>query len=760
MKRLILASAVILGWAAAALGAEPGMLISLRAVHMLNNEQASRATPVAFEATVTYYNPGDVDLFVEDGGEAVYVETATNAHLSPGDRVEVKGRVRASFRPEVLAESVTVTGHGSLPRPLAADFGQLIRAERDCQLVTVRGVVRSADMVVNQALHSMYLHLLMDGGSIDASVTGNDTAGLAKLLDAEVEVTGVAAGRFDSKNQLTGILLEVSTVANVKLLKQNKAAPEMLPVTPMDEVLAGYHVLDQRRRTRVRGTITYFEPGSAMVLQSGAKSIWIMTQSTTPVHVGNLADATGFPEISGGLLALSEGQIREDGEVSPIVPRPVTEPDLASGVYAFDLVSTEGQVLTSLRQASQDEYLLVANGHLFSAIYHHPDEADGVRLPAMKAIAAGSLVRVTGIGMVTYGSNPFKGPVSFSLLLRSYGDIVVVEKPSWLTVRNLTGGVSVLVALVIAFGVRQWILERKVHGQTIALAGRIEAKAALERRMALLEQRRSRILEDINGSRPLAEIIEQITGLVAFTLNGAVSWCEIADGARLGASWNEALGRRILRQDIVSHSGQALGVLFAALDEADPGDEEEVEALAMGARLALLAIETRRIYSDLLYRSEFDQLTDIHNRFSLDKELQRCIEEARQQAGIFGLIYIDLDRFKQVNDVYGHHVGDLYLREAARRMKAQLRAIDILARLGGDEFAALLPAVRRRADAVEVAQRLERSFDEPFVLDGFTLSGSASVGIALYPEDGASKDKLFTAADAAMYLAKEAKLGN
>jgi len=127
MKRLILASAVILGWAAAALGAEPGMLISLRAVHMLNNEQASRATPVAFEATVTYYNPGDVDLFVEDGGEAVYVETATNAHLSPGDRVEVKGRVRASFRPEVLAESVTVTGHGSLPRPLAADFGQLIR---------------------------------------------------------------------------------------------------------------------------------------------------------------------------------------------------------------------------------------------------------------------------------------------------------------------------------------------------------------------------------------------------------------------------------------------------------------------------------------------------------------------------------------------------------------------------------------------------------------------------------------------------------
>ena len=119
-----------------------------------------------------------------------------------------------------------------------------------------------------------------------------------------------------------------------------------------------------------------------------------------------------------------------------------------------------------------------------------------------------------------------------------------------------------------------------------------------------------------------------------------------------------------------------------------------------------------------MHRSEFDLLTDIHNRFSLDKYLDTRIEEARQKAAIFGLIYVDLDLFKQVNDLYGHHIGDLYLQEVPLRMKQQLRTDDMLARLGGDEFAVLLPLVRNRAEVEEIAQRLEHCFDDPFLLEG------------------------------------------
>jgi diguanylate cyclase (GGDEF)-like protein len=177
----------------------------------------------------------------------------------------------------------------------------------------------------------------------------------------------------------------------------------------------------------------------------------------------------------------------------------------------------------------------------------------------------------------------------------------------------------------------------------------------------------------------------------------------------------------------------------------------------MAAELVTLAIETRRLYSDLLRRSEFDLLTDIHNRFSFDKRLDAQIEEARFNAAIFGLIFIDLDEFKQVNDVYGHLVGDLYLQEVAMRMKHQLRPADTLARLGGDEFAALLPTVRSRTDVEEVARRLEHCFEEPYALEGFVITGSASVGIALYPEDGATKDDLLSTADAAMYVRKHTR---
>ena len=126
-------------------------------------------------------------------------------------------------------------------------------------------------------------------------------------------------------------------------------------------------------------------------------------------------------------------------------------------------------------------------------------------------------------------------------------------------------------------------------------------------------------------------------------------------------------------------------------------------------------------------------------------------------AGIFGLIYIDLDDFKRINDFHGHHIGDMYLQEMALRMKRQLRPHDTLARLGGDEFAVLVPVVRSRADVQEIAHRLERCFDEPYPIEGIVLHPAASVGIALYPQDATTKDRLLITADADMYKAKNTK---
>ena len=344
------------------------------------------------------------------------------------------------------------------------------------------------------------------------------------------------------------------------------------------------------------------------------------------------------------------------------------------------------------------------------------------------------------------GASPFVHDMRSRILPRSPEFFAVLAGPGWQNVRNLTQLAWLLLIVVLAAGVRGWYLEYKTRRQIGSLA--------------YVEQRRSRILEDINHSEPLAGILERITELVSVRLNGAPCWCRIADGATLGNRpallTSESL--RTVEHPIDARSGPPLGAIFAAFHARTRPSPAEKEALAMAAGLATLAIETSRLYSDLVHRSEFDLLTDVPNRFSMEKTLGTLIQGARQSAGIFGLIYIDLNEFKQVNDAYGHQAGDLYLQEMARRMKRQLRPCDTLARLGGDEFAVLVSEVRNRAEVQEIATRLECCFEEPFMGEGYVVHGSASIGIALYPGDATTRDGLLSSADNAMYKAKYTRM--
>jgi diguanylate cyclase (GGDEF)-like protein len=752
------AAGAVLGCAAAAGTDAPAPLTSLRAIHQLSNPEASHLLPVAFEATIIYFRPYEKTMFVQDDGVAIYVQAAADSRLVPGDRVFIRGTTEPSFRPYILSSEIRLVRHETLPRPVFATYDELIRAERDCQWVTVRARVRTADLVPSSNVLSTILHMQADGGEIDATVDSSDPGPLKGLLDADVEVTGAASGRFDGKMQQTGVLLHVNSLSDVKVIERAGSDPWSIPVTPMDRILTTYHVQDQTQRVRVRGTITYYQPGLELVLQDGDKSLWIMTESRAPLRVGDEADAIGFPAVRDGFLTLMGGEIHDRSEYRPVVPQNEGYRLLTSSKHIFDLVSIDATVVAAVREATQDEYLLSTDGELFSAIYRHPvsSNAEPLPPPSMKQVPAGSKVRVTGICMLAR-SNPFDGQVPFDILMRSFDDIAVIARPSLLNVVNLSIALGLLLLVLLAVATWGWTMKAKVRRQTAALATRIEAEAALERRMAQLEQRRSRVLEDINGTRPLAEILEQVTDLVSFHLYGALCWCEIAGGARLGGYPTDAENMRIVEHLITGRSGSALGVLFAAFGRATEPTPEELEALSGGAGVAGLAIETRRLYTDLRHRSEYDQLTDIHNRFSLEKYLDSLIEEARETAGVFGLIYIDLDQFKQVNDLYGHRIGDLYLQEVALRMKSQLRGADMLARLGGDEFAALLPLVGSRHQVEEIALRLERCFDDPFEVNSHTLRGAASVGVALYPEDGLSKDSLLSAADAAMYVAKHTR---
>jgi diguanylate cyclase (GGDEF)-like protein len=736
------------------LAAAPAALTSLSAIHDLSNARASQGLPVAFEATVTYFRGYDHLLFIQDGGVAIFVRPPPDdklipGSLVPGDRVLVRGTTQESFRPIVVGSSITRLYRGTLPGSVPASFDELIRAQHDGMLVTVRGVVRAADMVLNSATGrtNVRLQLEADGGHFQADVNSQDALALSKFLDAEVEVTGADSGEFDNKMQQIGVRIHVSTLADIRILKHSSDSPWSLTVTSMDQVLNSYHVDDLSHRVLVHGTITYYLPGSAIVLQDGNRSLWVATNSRAPLRVGDIAFVTGFPDAHGGLSTLSDGEVKDSRVLAPVVPLNATWEQLAfwnvdkPNGHQFDLVSMEGQVLTEVREASQEEYVLAAGDRLFTAIYRFPSGVD--QHFAMMQVPQGAKVRVTGICLIVDPNTSNKGrDVPFNILLRSADDIAVVANPPWLNVRHLILVAGILLLAVIALSLRAWLVERGARRQIAA--------------MAYLERRRSKILEHINASGPLAETLERITELVSASLNGAPCWCQIVDGARLGnlPPQMPAPSLRVVERPIPSRLGVRLGVIFAAFDARTKPRPAEIEALDLAAGLATLAIETARLYSDLIHRSEFDQLTDVENRFSVERCLDEQIQAARQSAGIFGLLYVDLDGFKKVNDNYGHHVGDLYLQEAAQRMKRQLRPGDMLARLGGDEFAALLPAARSRADVEEIRQRLQRCFDEAFRIEDHVLRGSVSIGIAMYSEDGNTPDSLFSAADSAMYRAK------
>jgi diguanylate cyclase (GGDEF)-like protein/PAS domain S-box-containing protein len=178
------------------------------------------------------------------------------------------------------------------------------------------------------------------------------------------------------------------------------------------------------------------------------------------------------------------------------------------------------------------------------------------------------------------------------------------------------------------------------------------------------------------------------------------------------------------------------------------------------ANIVATAVERQEARNRLTYLAQYDPLTSLPNRRRLAHSLEDAIAAAARAQGRAAVMFIDLDRFKNVNDMLGHGVGDQLLVQAAKRLSACARADDVVARLGGDEFALVLPALDGDGVAADVAARVIEALAQPFYLEGQQLFVSASVGIATYPENGRDAETLLKNADTAMYGAKNGGRNN
>ena len=230
--------------------------------------------------------------------------------------------------------------------------------------------------------------------------------------------------------------------------------------------------------------------------------------------------------------------------------------------------------------------------------------------------------------------------------------------------------------------------------------------------------------------------------------------------------WRQLVRSRTLLKAVASvpivQEDKAIGTLHLVSRERNAFDEEIVSLLVRMADNIAFALRTfenererREAETKAHYLATHCSLTGLPNRNLLADLLEQAIASVNRSGHNPALMFVDLDNFKEVNDTWGHDVGDRVLEKVAGRLKGVLREHDVLARLGGDEFVVLVQNIDRREHAVRVAEKLLTAGQEPVDVGGQTLSITLSIGVSLYPDHGSDQKALMKAADLAMYQAKE-----
>jgi diguanylate cyclase (GGDEF)-like protein/PAS domain S-box-containing protein len=183
---------------------------------------------------------------------------------------------------------------------------------------------------------------------------------------------------------------------------------------------------------------------------------------------------------------------------------------------------------------------------------------------------------------------------------------------------------------------------------------------------------------------------------------------------------------------------------------------QQLQEQKMGQVLSFRDVtEHKKAQTIIQHQAFHDSLTDLPNRTLFDRELAKALSHAQQHNQMLAVVFLDLDRFKTINDTLGHAIGDLLLKSVVKRLERCVREKDIIARWGGDEFTLLLPEINCRDDATAIAQRILSALKPGFKLDKHYLHITSSLGIAVFPDDGKDAETLLKNADVALYWVKE-----
>jgi diguanylate cyclase (GGDEF)-like protein len=617
----------------------PRTLTTVREVHTLSPDQARRSYPIHLRAVVTFYyyssESHHSDLFLQDatGSSYAIVRNGPPTNTLPAgtlvDVTAVSGP--GDFAPVLDQTHVTVAGTSHLPayaKPVT--FSDLLTGAYDSKWVQIEGIVRS----VVESSDKVTLHVAMDGGTIAAITAKRPSVDYQHLVDTWARIRGDAGSIFNSNRQLTSARLFFPGLETVDAVASGPLNAFDLPVQPINGLLRYDPLARWRHRVHVRGTVTLDWPGRTICIRDSTDGLCAQADQESPVAVGSQIDLVGFTVLAGFRPGMVDAVFQPRPGRGDTTPVSTTPERALGGVYDSELVQIEGRLIGRDLTAN-DPVLVLSSGQLLFRVFLSAAESKS----AISAIPIGSNLRVTGICAVEVNNETtvqgmgFTRVSRFWILLRSPGDILILQTPS------------------------RWTAERI---STILLF------------------------------------------TLAFTLAAIV--------------WALALRRRV---------------------------EQQTRELR----------ESRELYRHMAHH---DVLTGLPTRMLFSDRLQNALDRAQRFHTTIALLMLDLDRFKQINDCYGHQSGDVVLCVTAARLSAAIRKTDSIVRMGGDEFVILLNDLEDTAQAELIAAKIIAAVSEPIQLGDGAVAVTASIGVCALIGDDTTADAelLLKQVDAAMYGAK------
>ena len=766
-----------------------------RAVHRLSADQAAREYPVRLRGVVTYSDSFNGTLFIQDRTDGIFVslDDSRASLLRTGDEIEVTGvTAPGSFAPSVTKAHFKILGRIRLPVPARDDLESVFEGLRDCRWIELAGIIQS----VARGSRDTVAQVVSGTHRFQARILA-PVKELAGFVNAEVSLRGVAGALFNDRRQMLGVVVYVPGLEYIGVRRAAPADPFDLPLRPASTLLEFSSGTAPGHRVRVQGVVTASEPLGPTVLWDATGAVLVKSHDEARLKPGDVAEAAGFPESGPYSPVLTDALIRRIGSGPPPVPRIVAASQLLEGHYDGELVRVDGTVMDRTPLPDRVRLLLKSGNAEFTAVL----PGRGVS----QAVRPGTVVRLTGICVLQVDdSREAVSPRFFDIRMRTPADLTVVKQPSWLTFERLLP--IFLITLAVAGASLNWAarLRRRLNTQANALLQKtaqlekehLQTTRALRRarEAEVMEQAHKRVLELVARDEDLGSVMARLAEAVEEHCLGVTCSIQLRlpGGSRLSASpglssdWQQMLSKIDIEefckagvhplQDLtrtpewavfaethghgrfhrlclapIERDSRTIGAVIAFLGGEIVLRRAERDFLFSASQLAALALERRALYDRLSYQARHDELTGLENRAALLARLSAGIASAAANGGLLGVIYIDLDNFKNTNDTYGHAAGDAVLREVARRMRGGIRRRDALARLGGDEFVAVLPSLGQAADAHRIAEQLATSLSRPVAFCGEMLETGASVGVSIYPADGEDAETLLRAADVRMY---------